>query len=1633
MMRQLMRRLISIVGLVSGLLLLGGRAQAVSPQFLTDCQALTRHPHRLTGSPEYKDAADYVAARLRALGVQDVLVQQFPTVELTVQECALRAGGQTLALVPMRPNGIIPATTPPAGITGELMLAGAGTPKDFGTQSPAGKIVVLNYDSRDGWLRAFRLGARAVVFVGEGGTAAWAHYSEAPANLPRYYFAGSIAQLARLTGQSATLSCTSTWRPAIGRNVIGILRGTQATFKPGLEKPEALLVSAPLDSYGEVPHISPGARGAANCAALLEMTGHWVANRPRRDLVIAFWDNQAHAHAGVAAFYSALETDVPLVSLKTRQRNWTTEDGSLRGIAASLEKEEAPFGVKGDALIGALRMLKDGAAEHVYELSARMEDTRRLLAKATEMDPATVARHQAQLTTDQAEKDGWNDIRKGLAHQNRRALYQPALQPQMRLLVKETRAKLEHRLVELTQEKAALATDTKLQKLIGATWISLHLSLALGDTTPRWGMIIGGDTLLHSASDVAGLYGKIQGTFLAAADELAAQGAPVVGFERATADTTLNTRLCWATSLVHSGEIAGRLGIYNLALGTIQESLPREGSPADRLANTNLDRIAAQGGEIARLVGAAGNAESLSVHRSIVPDKLYCYPELSSQGYKLGATVMGVTPGSSLPNKPMAGAIVQIHLKPLATLTWRARKIPAYDQFLILSTNARGVYKYGLVPTDTYNSNMRGFAVAFDPRGEPQMVSDTATVLTVQTRLNQFACMAPTIVDGEQRLTRRSGALVLAAQNELPVQAMQARTNGALDGSRSNAGTIDGLEYWYCERNVENIKAFGVQSIVALGSGEVTRQDDEIYETKAEKARVLGEGFSLLTPWEFHPSAMQSAADLWRLNQLRLLNLRSRGVMNSSLEELHGRADDLWMAAGLEQNIAKAEALAMSSFLTARPVYESLRRGLDDIVRAVLILLGLAIPFAFALERLLICSTNIYRQITWFALFFLATFGILYMVHPAFAISNQPVIIFLAFALVILSSLVIMVIMQKFEEELKVLQGLTATVHSADVSRVSTMMAAVGMGISTMRRRPLRTALTALTITLLTFTILNFASFDTRIGIVTLFDGPTPSYSGVLVHKTNWASLSADLVDICKGRWEEQATIATRYWLPAGVAGSEGPLVTRVDGTTPLTLQGLVGLEPAEVAARPDLRALLGEPAALTTGVVVTEALAQSLQVRQGEQLIIGGVPLTVARVVKASALSAVREMDDSGILPVDFAAMANSQANAPQGAQQKPVGSDVLASAQNALDWVELSPDTVVVVSAETARQLGASLRQITLYTTDATQATAIAEDLARVAALPVMATRTDGVYAHVLAPTVQAKGVQDLLFPLILGALVIFGTMLGSVADREKEIYTFSALGLAPAHVATLFFAEALVYACIGGMGGYLLAQGVMKVMMALARLGIVAVPEMNYSSLNAIVTILIVMLTVLVSAIYPAIKASRSANPGVMRAWRVPPPQGDEYHITFPFTVSAYDITGVASFLKEHFENFSDTSLGVFMAREVHIVRTDGRLGVQAQLALAPFDLGVTQTFHLKSAPSEIPGIDEVTIHLARLSGQRKDWERLNKVLLDDLRRQFLIWRSLPQQTMELYRQRTLEALDETVADASPTSTAPTPSVV
>lgn len=1607
--------------------LLAASACLALPDFRTDCEELTKHPHRLSGTPECKEAADYVLARLKSFKPDDIIEQTFASVQTrTVYANITDANGKSYELISMRPNGIIPPVTPPDGVTGKIVHIGKGEAADFNKVPVEGCVVVLDYNSGQGWVRAMRLGAVAVIFTKPDlAHARNPHFAEANVNLLRFYYNGPADNLPP-DGTEVTLKSSIVWEPCIGRNIIAFFKGTDPVFSQNKE--EVIILATNLDSFGEVPNLSPGARGAVNCAALLQIAGNIAKYRTRRHIVVIFFDNQARGHMGSTYFYRAIEDDKQDFKVDKRLESLQWETNFIKEMKELLAQESPLTARAPNVRRRLLDRLADKAqkAAHVYkDQEFRMNDEIFTLRKkyGSKMPDEALARiREIEGETDKdgkcikpglrdkvsAIKHTWNELQRVIGHQKRdmsgggTVTLDPAVQKNLETILESVRQDINNRSAELERERLSLEADEKIYNMLSDKWITLHISLLLGGTTNKWALIIGGESSMHSGQDNPGLYNKIQTTFLNIHKARLANGQKSLFLVESADQSLTQTRVIWASpTFVHSGETAGLFGIYNFAFGTVQEATDLEGTPDDTLDRINLDNVTDQINDISATLcpmpgtpdalaqELVGNQAGLSLKRGIVVSKEYVIPSFTEDYSVKGPMVMGMLQGTSIPNTPMPGAIIQFRLSRSFSLAYNENKLLAFDNFQVLQTNSNGVYSLGPV-TSSWGSK-GGFAVIFDKLGNITEVSGTNTYPYIRSRLNTFKANAAAIILPSQQRT-----------DKLPgedVKILSARANAALDPTKSFSETVDGVVTWYSEEREKGVKLFSLRQMVGLNNGPAFLSGEKI------TGEQIGEGFPMDGSHLAINAAARSSADLWRLNESRMDILRSKGILDSSLAEMHGRAEDtLLEAARPETSPVRREALNTTAFWACRPVYNKVRSMLDDLVFAVLILLGLSVPFAFALERVLVGATTIYKQIYWFAFFFALTFLILYLSHPAFAIANTPIIIFLGFAIVVMSTMVIFIIMRKFEYELKAIQGMTATVHVNDVSSISTFMAAMQMGISTMRRRPTRTALTAITIILLTFTILCFASFGTQSGVVTIFVAPNPTYSGAFVHNVNWNPLSEDLRDVIKGCWPE-LNVCRRLWISPKSQDNPGLLISRTDATKPNTVKGILGVEPAELTFREDLREYF--TALDDNTVLITEALAGALEVKPGDTLLLRGRTFKVGKLLDAVQLSAAKDMDTSSILPADFTETSSAQQTVVTGDDM-----DEEMEMMSQRNWASLPVDQVAILSANAAKSLGASLYALQIYTKDSAGAITAAENLARIIPFPIPATRDNGVYRHLQGTILKASGARDLFFPIVLGGLVIFGTMLGSVADRKKEIYTFSALGLAPKHVATLFFAESMVYALIGGLGGYLLAQGTLKILGIASEYGLVRVPEMNMSSTNTIVTILIVMATVLISSIYPAVKASKSANPGLMRIWRPPAPKGDVMDLVFPFTVSQYDITGVVAFLQEHFNNHTDTGLGRFMTSNVKLVKENGILGLDATLALAPFDLGVSQNFALRSTPSEIPGIDEVRVILTRISGQPKDWQRLNKVFLDDLRQQFLIWRSIPSQTMEHYRQITLQ---------------------
>ena len=1098
-------------------------------------------------------------------------------------------------------------------------------------------------------------------------------------------------------------------------------------------------------------------------------------------------------------------------------------------------------------------------------------------------------------------------------------------------------------------------------------------------------------------------------------------------FESRGATQTFDSRMFAPGLFTDSGSIARLFAKFNLSIMTVLDRQPRQGQPADTPEALDLPVMMTQVRQVIPMLKGIADDSGMSLALPIRPDA--SFGDAKWSGVKSsGPAVRRVGAGSAMRPHPVRGAVVAM----IPNWKWGGHATnsipPGFEYPLRFMTDTNGIFEVpphhyghylnGLMFAGTFDRKSAGESGSRDRRGILSAVTDAKSILiwdVKKTAVNLARVRGKTMVGyGFER-----GAI--------PTIAMRALSTSRLREDRHLLCESGNILTLFAPYDARGMKLFNRAGLVVLNNDNT----EDGYR---------GTGIALDDEFEHPIPARTTAHDLRMLNQYRLDLLRKNRINQESLELLNAQAKDLAEDALAATPGGKTPGTTDKYYgdleaagAYARRAYRPLVGVMNDLVTAVVLLLLLAMPFAYAIERLVIGTPHIYRQIGWFILFFLITFALLFLVNPAFRIAATPVIIFLAFAIILLSSLVIFIMMRKLQTEIHRMQGLSSTVHSTDVSRLSTMMAAVMMGISTMRRRPLRTFLTAATVVLLTFTILTFASFGSSWGPRRTYEGPLSGLPPrVLVRHQLWSPIGDGIHEMLRGHLSGEAQVVPRYWVSPTAQEADNALkqslsvevlVTDGEARRAAPLTSAIGLDRRDVEIQPDLKALFAPEARIDLlerdGIFLTGAVCKELGIRPEDagkaKVIFKGKEFTFAGRMREQ-LDSHTMLEGSKLLPVDYQASGGgsvetfTQEQATESLSEMPD----IESAQ----FVYYGVDRVVVISADVARALRGNIRSIGIYPTDPEKIEEIAERVASITELPTYLGHRGGVYRLIFTSLAKASGWRDLLIPVILGGLIVFATMLGSVSDREREIYTFSSLGLAPPHVASLFFAEASMYAVIGGMGGYLLGQAVARGLGILAGYGIVSVPAMNYSSTNAIVTILIVMGTVLISTIYPAVKASRSANPGIQRSWRIPKPEGNLYDLIFPFTVSAYDITGVASFLREHFGNYTDTSLGVFATAECHVFRQkdNDMLGIRATVALAPFDLGVNQKFALLSQPSEIEGIDEVRILIYRLSGAQGDWQRANRVFINDLRKQLLIWRSLTIEVMDQYRQKTLEEWEQ-----------------
>ena len=158
-------------------------------------------------------------------------------------------------------------------------------------------------------------------------------------------------------------------------------------------------------------------------------------------------------------------------------------------------------------------------------------------------------------------------------------------------------------------------------------------------------------------------------------------------------------------------------------------------------------------------------------------------------------------------------------------------------------------------------------------------------------------------------------------------------------------------------------------------------------------------------------------------------------------------------------------------------------------------------------------------------------------IHPAFKLSSSPYIIFLAFVIFAIGGTALLMIMGRFTRAVGQRKRAASGVHEADIGRLSATAAAAAVGISNLRKRKLRTALTVVTLTLLTFTAQAFTSVQSYLKFYQIPRSNVPSYEGALLRDRGWKGLQLSVLDYAESAFGDQAHVLPRSWVTSKVIG----------------------------------------------------------------------------------------------------------------------------------------------------------------------------------------------------------------------------------------------------------------------------------------------------------------------------------------------------------------------------------------------------------------------------------------------------------------------------------------------------------------
>lgn len=1609
--------------LLLGLLCSSAGAAAITEKALPDVfsdviDKFSSLGDRSTGTAGNEKAAIYIKEEFERLGFEAMGSYRFSVPIMQHEKSTLALSNRTDAIDirPIKGNAITPQTVPAPGLSGPMIYVGRGELENFNGQPVENSIVLMELDSGKNWLHAANLGAKALIYV-DRGIFPKLFFEEkfelSPLQFPRFWISlnqareafgdfenapgGQVAAEARLISELR-------WQIAVSENIYCLVPGTDPELSERL-----IMVEAFYDSKATVAGLSPGADEAVGIATLLELARFLKEHPPKRSVLLIASNGHAQSLAGMREMIWSISARSK--DLRSTKRSFAAQVKKTRKtirLLKDLNFEPATDGESPDA--EDIRMLKAAIDEHLKTESDRV--SRQLMRLRLERkDQADTLRIQ-KLADERLllKRLMWSSDFSALSAEDRQAILEfipQTIEDQKAILSDVSRYSRE------IDDASRFRSQVKAYDLDAA--ISLHLS-SNGDGFGAFNY--GWMFPFRPRINRTAIYSTL--------DEVLRQGAAQIendlGHTGMFKDSLRpSSQRSWQSYFLDQpylgGELTALAGIHGLTFVTTHDARVRWGTPHDTPQYVDTAFALKQSAFVCRLIEHLAGAPRL--HDDVFPR--FGYSAVAGRAKFLRH-------GELFADQPAPGTVFLCY------------QGPALFHVMVDhlgSFSLRGV-------ADSKHSFHKIIFEGY--KFDPQSGAITWTIDKNKTGKDAYRLkMYRSLMETDLVMFASNGTTLF---NLLEPRTFRHLTKvKVIDGRRES----DPL-HWFMSRLDTWISSYSSASVITTtflepGTSLKLTLSDSVLRNKlvlinATPDNSIGSGYMVgKTPFLYR-TEYRVAQDMWTLLEPRISNLEKRGIFNERIRKLQQEGLEALKAARqayAHQLYDRASEAGARSWALAARVYDDVEKTQKDVLYGVLFYIALFVPFAFCMERLLFSFANIYKRIIAFSTILILLIALIYNVHPAFRLAFSPMVVILAFFIMGLSFMVTLIIFFRFEKEMTQLQTRAKLIQAEEIGRWKAFVAAFMLGVSNLRRRRLRTALTCATLVILTFTIMSFTSVKSMRHHARLLYQPAAPRQGFLLKNVNWQDLPPQALGYISNHFARKGISVPRVWLQDEDRTRSCRIPVYRDGRT-FEARGLVGLSHLEPRVSGLDEILIGgrwlAENELNT-VLLPERMAENLGIdplKPDEAVVsMWGMPFKVAGVFSAKKLQQRSDLDGEPLTPVIFPREAATEMSEAE-TEALESGDDVR---QFQSRYEHIAADLTLIIPYRSLLAAGGRLKAVAIVPRAPLSIQETARNLGDRFGLALFSGEPDGTYLYHASDTMSYSGVPNIIIPIIISVFIVLNTMIGSVYERKREIGIYTSVGLAPSHVSFLFIAEAMALAVISVVLGYLLAQTTAKLF---ADTSLWSGITVNYSSWSGVAAMILVIGVVLVSVLYPSKVAAEIAIPDVNRAWTLPRANGNVLEVTLPFYMKYKEHRSIGGFLLEYFQGHQDVSHGLFSTGNIDFgfichtapgLNDDGSdcpqqdcefdacLQVRSSVWLAPFDFGINQKVDLQFCPAtDEPGFLEIKICLIRESGEANTWRRINKGFLHKIRKQLLLWRSFDLPTKEHYERLLAEAEKEMV---------------